>query len=85
MIQYTGGPSQPGDSGGSMYLPGATGQVFARGSVIAGNGTTSFAEPWSRMSSCHGRVDRPEVGARGGGPVGTGGRLLPAVGATRCA
>ena len=33
-----------------MYLPGASGQVFARGSVIAGNGSTSFAEPWSRMS-----------------------------------
>ena len=54
VIQYTGGPSQPGDSGGSMYLPGASGQVFARGSVIAGNGTTSFAEPWSRMSSAMG-------------------------------
>jgi hypothetical protein len=54
VIEYTGGPSQPGDSGGSMYIPGATGQVFARGSVIAGNGTTSFAEPWSRMSSAMG-------------------------------
>jgi hypothetical protein len=54
VIEYTGGPSQPGDSGGSMYLPGASGQVFARGSVIAGNGTTSFAEPWSRMSSAMG-------------------------------
>jgi hypothetical protein len=54
VIQYAGGPSQPGDSGGSMYIPGATGQVFARGSVIAGNGTTSFAEPWSRMSSAMG-------------------------------
>jgi hypothetical protein len=55
VIQYGGGgPSQPGDSGGSMYIPGATGQVFARGSVIAGNGTTSFAEPWSRMSSAMG-------------------------------
>ena len=54
VISYTGGPSQPGDSGGSMYIPGATGQVFARGSVIAGDGTTSFAEPWSRMSSAMG-------------------------------
>lgn len=54
VIEYTGGPSQPGDSGGSMYMPGASGQVFARGSVIAGNGTTSFAEPWSRMSSSMG-------------------------------
>ena len=54
VISYTGGPSRPGDSGGSMYIPGASGQVFARGSVIAGDGTTSFAEPWSRMSSAMG-------------------------------
>jgi hypothetical protein len=54
VIEYTGGPSQPGDSGGSFYLPGATGQVFARGEVIAGNGTTSYAEPWSAMSSAMG-------------------------------
>ncbi len=54
VIQYAGGPSQPGDSGGPMYLPSGSSQVFARGSVIAGNGTTSFAEPWSRMSSAMG-------------------------------
>jgi hypothetical protein len=54
VIQYVGGPSQGGDSGGSMYIPGASGQVFARGAVIAGNGTTSFAEPWSRISSSMG-------------------------------
>ena len=54
VIQYAGGPSQPGDSGGPMYLPSGSTQVFARGSVIAGNGTTSFAEPWSRMSSAMG-------------------------------
>jgi hypothetical protein len=54
VIQYTGGPSQGGDSGGSFYIPGASGQVFARGAVIAGDGTTSFAEPWSRISSSMG-------------------------------
>jgi hypothetical protein len=54
VIEYVGGPSHPGDSGGSFYLPGATGQVFARGEVIAGNGTTSYAEPWSAMSSAMG-------------------------------
>jgi hypothetical protein len=54
VIEYTGGPSQGGDSGGSFYIPSAAGQVFARGAVIAGNGTTSFAEPWSRISSSMG-------------------------------
>jgi hypothetical protein len=51
VISYTGGPSQPGDSGAPMYIPGATGQVFARGTVIAGDGTTSYAEKWSRIAS----------------------------------
>jgi hypothetical protein len=51
VISYTGGPSRPGDSGAPLYLPGAAGQVFARGAVIAGDGTTSYAEPWSRIAS----------------------------------
>jgi hypothetical protein len=54
VIEYTGGPSQPGDSGAPFYRPGATGQVFARGAVIAGNGTQSYAEKWSRISSTFG-------------------------------
>ena len=54
VIEYTGGPSQPGDSGAPFYLPGASGQVHARGAVIAGNGTTSYAEKWSRISSTFG-------------------------------
>jgi hypothetical protein len=54
VIQYVGGPSQGGDSGGSFYIPSGSTQVFARGAVIAGNGTTSFAEPWSRISSSMG-------------------------------
>jgi hypothetical protein len=54
MIAYVGGPGRPGDSGGSFYLSGAPGQVFARGSVIAGDGTTTYAERWSLMSSAMG-------------------------------
>jgi hypothetical protein len=59
VVEYVGGPARPGDSGGSMYLPGATGQVFARGEVIAGNGSTSWAEPWGRMSSAMGVTIAP--------------------------
>jgi hypothetical protein len=51
VISYTGGPAQPGDSGAPFYIPVGSGQVFARGAVIAGNGTTSYAEKWSRISS----------------------------------
>ena len=54
VIEYTGGPSQGGDSGGSFYIPSGSSQVFARGAVIAGNGTQSYAEPWSRISSSMG-------------------------------
>jgi hypothetical protein len=54
IVEYTGGPAHPGDSGGSFYLPSGSGQAFARGAVIAGDGTTSYAEKWSRMSSAMG-------------------------------
>ena len=50
VISYTGGPSQPGDSGAPMYLPSGT-SAHARGTVIAGDGVTSYAEKWSRMSA----------------------------------
>jgi hypothetical protein len=59
VVEYVGGPARPGDSGGAMYLPGATGQVFARGEVIAGNGSTSWAEPWGRISSSMGVTIAP--------------------------
>jgi hypothetical protein len=54
VIEYTGGPANPGDSGGSFYLPSGSASAFARGAVIAGNGVTSYAEPWSRISSSMG-------------------------------
>jgi hypothetical protein len=53
-IMYVGGPARPGDSGGPFYLPNAAGQVFASGSVIAGDGTTSFAARWSVMAGAMG-------------------------------
>jgi hypothetical protein len=54
VVKYVGGPAQPGDSGGSFYLPSGSSQAWARGAVIAGNGVTSYAEPWSRISSSMG-------------------------------
>jgi hypothetical protein len=51
VIRYVGGPANPGDSGGSFYLPSGSSSAWARGAVIAGNGVTSYAEPWSRISS----------------------------------
>ena len=50
VISYTRGPSQGGDSGAPMYLPSGA-SAFARGTVIAGDGVTSYAEKWSRMAA----------------------------------
>jgi len=54
VIQYVGGPANPGDSGGSFYLPSGSSSAWARGAVIAGNGVTSYAEPWNRIASSMG-------------------------------
>jgi hypothetical protein len=54
VVEYVGGPARPGDSGGSFYLPSGSTGAFARAAVIAGDGSTSYAEPWSRISSAMG-------------------------------
>jgi hypothetical protein len=54
VVEYVGGPARPGDSGGSFYLPSGSTSAFARAAVIAGDGTTSYAEPWGRISSAMG-------------------------------
>jgi hypothetical protein len=54
VIAYTGGPGQGGDSGGPVYIPGSPGQVFARGTLFAGDGTTTYAEKWTKISSAFG-------------------------------
>ena len=54
VIAYTGGPGRPGDSGAPVYIPGSPGQVFARGTLFAGDGTTTYAEKWSKISSAFG-------------------------------
>ena len=51
VIAFTGGvQSAPGDSGSPFYVRGS-GNVHARGIILAGNGTTSYAEKWSRIAS----------------------------------
>jgi hypothetical protein len=53
VIAFTGGTlPQGGDSGSPFYVKNSTGtNVWARGIVIAGDGTTSYAEKWSRISA----------------------------------
>ena len=51
VIAFTGGvQSAGGDSGSPFYVKSST-SVWARGIIIAGNGTTSYAEKWSRIAS----------------------------------
>jgi len=50
VISFTGGTlSAGGDSGGTFYAQDSRG-AFIRGNVIAGDGTTSYAEPWTVIS-----------------------------------
>ncbi len=52
VIAFTGGNlSQGGDSGGTFYAKDASGGIWIRGNVIAGDGSTSYAEPWTVVSS----------------------------------
>jgi hypothetical protein len=51
VIAFTGGISPAGgDSGSPFYVKSGT-NVWARGIIIAGNGVTTYAEPWSRISA----------------------------------
>lgn len=50
VIQFSGGAPQGGDSGSPFYLPSGS-NAHIRGMVIATNGTTGWAEKWSRISS----------------------------------
>ena len=42
---------QGGDSGSPFYVGDSAGGVHIRGMIIAGDGTTEYAEKWSRISS----------------------------------
>lgn len=54
VIAYTGGViQQGGDSGGAFYAKNASG-AWIRGHVIAGNSSTGYVEPWSKVASRYG-------------------------------
>lgn len=54
VTSFNGGvQSTNGDSGSPFYVKDAT-NVWIRGHILAGNGVTSYAEPWSQVSSAYG-------------------------------
>lgn len=54
VIAFTGGVlSQGGDSGSPFYAKDARG-AWIRGHVIAGNGSTSYAETWNKVAARYG-------------------------------
>jgi hypothetical protein len=54
VIAFTGGVlSQGGDSGSPFYAKDSRG-AWIRGHVIAGNGSTSYAETWNKVASRYG-------------------------------
>lgn len=54
VIAFTGGVlSQGGDSGSPFYAKNSSG-AWIRGHVIAGNGSTSYAETWNKVAGRYG-------------------------------
>jgi hypothetical protein len=55
VIAFTGGTMiQPGDSGGAFYALDGSGGAWIRGNVIATNGTTGWAQPFTTVASEYG-------------------------------
>jgi hypothetical protein len=55
VIQFTGGTMiQPGDSGGTFYAIDSAGKAWIRGNVIATDGTTGWATPFTTVASLYG-------------------------------
>jgi hypothetical protein len=55
VIAFTGGNMiQPGDSGGAFYAIDSAGKAWIRGNVIATNGTTGWATPFTTVASQYG-------------------------------
>lgn len=55
VIAFTGGTMiQGGDSGGAFYAIDSQGRAWIRGNVIATNGSTGWAQPWTTVASQYG-------------------------------
>lgn len=55
VIAFTGGTMiQGGDSGGAFYAIDGAGKVWIRGNVIATNGSTGWAQPYTTVASQYG-------------------------------
>jgi hypothetical protein len=55
VIEFTGGTMiQGGDSGGAFYALDGSGGAWIRGNVIATNGTTGWAQPYTTVASEYG-------------------------------
>ena len=55
VIEFTGGTMiQGGDSGGAFYALDGSGGAWIRGNVIATNGTTGWAQPFTTVASQYG-------------------------------
>jgi hypothetical protein len=55
VIQFSGGNMiQPGDSGGAFYAIDSAGKAWIRGNVIATDGTTGWATPFTTVASQYG-------------------------------
>ena len=55
VIEFTGGTMiQGGDSGGAFYAIDSSGRAWIRGNVIATNGVTGWAQPYTTVASQYG-------------------------------
>ncbi len=55
VISFTGGTMiQGGDSGGAFYAIDSSGRAWIRGNVIATNGVTGYAQPYTTVASQYG-------------------------------
>lgn len=54
VTSFNGGVQSAGGDSGSPFYVKDTANVWIRGHILAGNGSTSYAEPWSQVASTYG-------------------------------